>query len=739
MPTIKDIAKLAGVSHGTVSNVMNKKGNVSIEKINLVENAARVLGYQPNALAKQLRKGRNKFVGVILPDFDHKTYVDLLSGLEHHLREDEYFVNGYRTGNIPHSEEVILEQVLSLNPDYVIVVSSFLKNDGLYDDSSNIIFVDRFIENMPTQARFFSFDFHKAGIEIGEQLVADGHKRVALYCDLNKFSDEKEFQRGLSTVLEAHGFTLRIFSGEYSLSFSTAFDILQTEQKFDAIVTTNRERIAYLQSALSFMPGKILPKLYSISSTEILPAYDFIKYELDYKLLGKRIGQYVLSFEKGNEIPANHFLLPNDGFKFQLPRVQAAVKAHRLNFLTLSSPTAAALKKILPLCAEQTGITVEVTELDYNELHRTASLMTRGSFYDLIRLDMLWLSELGPQLFRPLDLGAIEISPWISMFSSSLSHEYFEVNGTVYALPFDPSVEMLYYRKDLFEDAKIKREFYEQHKAQLRAPQNYEEYNLIARFFTKKFNPGSPTNFGASLVFGTAAVAACDYLPRFKALGGKIFDESGLVRINTPLARRALDNYIESYHYSENVTNMWWGKALENFAGGRTAMVSSFSNHASVMLLSKGSNVVGKIGFAPLPGGHPLLGGGIIGISKDSQKYQEALAFLQWIYQANNAAIITYLGGYSPCQNIYENEELLTLFPWIEGIEQGFLIGSRRNMTNHKPGFSDVKFEEILGTAVRNAVIGVIDSETALRHAQELIDIEFNQQLVNAVDDGALT
>ena len=44
MPTIKDIAVRAGVSHGTVSNVLNKRGNVSAEKIQLVEQAARELG-----------------------------------------------------------------------------------------------------------------------------------------------------------------------------------------------------------------------------------------------------------------------------------------------------------------------------------------------------------------------------------------------------------------------------------------------------------------------------------------------------------------------------------------------------------------------------------------------------------------------------------------------------------------------------------------------------------------------
>ena len=54
MATIKDIANLAGVSHGTVSNVLNKKGNVSVQKINLVENAVRQLGFKSNVQAKQL-------------------------------------------------------------------------------------------------------------------------------------------------------------------------------------------------------------------------------------------------------------------------------------------------------------------------------------------------------------------------------------------------------------------------------------------------------------------------------------------------------------------------------------------------------------------------------------------------------------------------------------------------------------------------------------------------------------
>ena len=55
MATIKDIAKEAGVSLGTVSNVLNKKHNVSLEKINLVNDAIKKLGYQKNIQASFLK------------------------------------------------------------------------------------------------------------------------------------------------------------------------------------------------------------------------------------------------------------------------------------------------------------------------------------------------------------------------------------------------------------------------------------------------------------------------------------------------------------------------------------------------------------------------------------------------------------------------------------------------------------------------------------------------------------
>lgn len=69
MSAIKDVAKLAGVSVSTVSNVINNRSSVSLELYNRVQNAMKELQYRPSILARNLRKNQMKIIGVIFVIF----------------------------------------------------------------------------------------------------------------------------------------------------------------------------------------------------------------------------------------------------------------------------------------------------------------------------------------------------------------------------------------------------------------------------------------------------------------------------------------------------------------------------------------------------------------------------------------------------------------------------------------------------------------------------------------------
>ena len=88
MPTIKDIAKEAGVAQGTVSNVLNGRGNVSSDKIILVEQACAKLGYTMNQRAKTLRQGSSKLLAAIIPNVHDRRYTDFFLSFKNYAESN---------------------------------------------------------------------------------------------------------------------------------------------------------------------------------------------------------------------------------------------------------------------------------------------------------------------------------------------------------------------------------------------------------------------------------------------------------------------------------------------------------------------------------------------------------------------------------------------------------------------------------------------------------------------------
>jgi len=81
--SIRDVARRAGVSVGTVSNVLNERGSVAPESVRVVRDAIAQLGYVRNDAARQLRAGRSTTVGLIVLDVGNPFFAELARGAEH--------------------------------------------------------------------------------------------------------------------------------------------------------------------------------------------------------------------------------------------------------------------------------------------------------------------------------------------------------------------------------------------------------------------------------------------------------------------------------------------------------------------------------------------------------------------------------------------------------------------------------------------------------------------------------
>lgn len=96
MATIHDVARIAGFSLGTVSNVINRPERVAPKTRQKIEQVMAELNYTPNAMARGLSLGQSRNVGVVLPNSHHPYFAHIVNGIT-----DAAFPTGYRVTLLP--------------------------------------------------------------------------------------------------------------------------------------------------------------------------------------------------------------------------------------------------------------------------------------------------------------------------------------------------------------------------------------------------------------------------------------------------------------------------------------------------------------------------------------------------------------------------------------------------------------------------------------------------------------
>jgi len=131
-PTMNDVAKLAGVSQATVSNVINNKNIVSDYAIKKVYDSIRKLEYVPDAIAKSLKQKTSDVIGLIVPDIESGFYSEIAKIVEGYLQSNNFLTYLCNTFYDPILENKLIMNLRGHNVAGIIICYGLI-NQNIYD------------------------------------------------------------------------------------------------------------------------------------------------------------------------------------------------------------------------------------------------------------------------------------------------------------------------------------------------------------------------------------------------------------------------------------------------------------------------------------------------------------------------------------------------------------------------------------------------------------------------------
>lgn len=696
MPTIKDIANMAGVSHGTVSNVLNGRGNVSVKKIKLVEDAIEKLGYQLNLQAKILKQGSAKTISVILPNVTSEQYATLYDGLFSRLNKSGYDITLYLTEDSPELELQFIQKIAIKRDAAVIVVSCLDRADAYYQTiklpKNKVIFVYR----KPDLAeQFITLDFEQAGRDIAKAIINKGYHLIGVFTHGDENQDAKLLKYGLADEFSQNEYPVKfhqISSIPAESTYNLAFNFFNDDKhQIDVIVTSDIERANYIKNASYFGSLNRCPAIYTLSSYNCFWTDKVYQYQMNYSMLSQQIVDMIDG--NGEQAVINQgFLLPD----------QTLPMTHRdatLNLLIIPSPSTDALRKLLPHFKKMTGINVNLVVKPFNHIYKIVNTLQMYPDIDIIRIDMAGLPWFAASSLKPLNQLDMDLDDLLSHYSKAITSRFSYVRNTVYAIPLDPSIQLLFYRRDLFEDPLIRRSYFEKYRSQLPVPTNFDEFAQVTEFFNQ-YEKSSLIESGSCVTLGHAEIIASEFLLRYYAKGGKLINQSRLA-LDMTIANATLNEFKQLIHLAKNVDSSWWQESVNQFEQGKLAMLIVYTNLFSYGTLKK---MLPLIGYTNVPGNRPLLGGGALGMSKYSNKDQLVSTFFKWFYSKQIREQMALLSGATLCDSVFQNHKVMSHYPWLEDVSKHYPSGIRENHMETGQSINLRRVENIIGEQINRGL-----------------------------------
>lgn len=753
MPTLKDVAKDAGVSIATVSCCLSGAKNVKPETRMKIMDSIEKLKYIPNASARNLKISDSKKIGIILTDIDNRYHAEIFKGISNHLQNKGFDIHVAFSDNQPNIECDKIDDFVSNNVSGLLIITSQPENTDFFSSrilNHNIPAV--FIEHRPESINtsFIGFDTYKTTYALTEKLIKRGYRKIALITGFQHLSSESSAVDGYQVALQNYEMPvipdlIQMTNMTKEDAFKTFLTLPQLDQ-IDAVITTS-ENIADGVAEACKILGLKLPQdivILSFGEESWNHASSFpgiIKTSRTAFTLGKEAARLLLEhidspilFEEKTILLTDDVIHTEIDIPAPKPKTKSKntlqITGNPLRIMMVDLATSRSAKLLSNTFTQLTGIPVEIDLVAQNKLLTEIfrDMERTEPVYDIYMYDVPWLAYM-VQNELVADITDFVNSPQLNhsnFFPENLDNCCYD--DRYFGVPIVGGSQIMFYRKDLFENRKLQNKFKEKFLIPLRPPRTWTEFNGIASFFTQKYNPDSPTKFGTSMAGVVDEEFAPEILIRIWAHGGRLWDKYNRACVNIPENAQAIHSLLQTMEYIGNPpleTSIT--RTLQDFCSGQTAMLITYTEYANMISKTLHNSTIGSVGYCSLPGKTPASVGWNLGLNPYSTKIKEAYTYFQWLCQKDTSIYMTILDGQSPVIAPYQSHELLKLYPWLELTEESFQYCRKRSGPYSKKSLiiPQSRIESILCKVLKQIINHNVTIPDALNEGQREMESLF--------------
>lgn len=297
-----------------------------------------------------------------------------------------------------------------------------------------------------------------------------------------------------------------------------------------------------------------------------------------------------------------------------------------------------------PLWDQLTGIRSNVVELSHPDQYSKpiAEHIAGSGAYDIVDIEPAWIPSLADGgVIAPIDdymdkhLNKADLEDYHPLYKAMATYK-----GKSWGFFDDGDVFALYYRKDVFEDPKLKEAYQAKFNKPLEVPKSWDEYAQVAQFITDQ---RAPDIYGAAHFRKAGSPGnQFDFLQRFRANGGVFFDDETMkAQLQSPAGIKTLEQMVAANEGSMpgndelDAVAVWaaWlqGKVAMIYSWPPTGrMTGNYAQSDKAFSFVPQSQVSGKEGYALIPGNPQHASGYVKSLTTDSSNPEAAYLFMQW-------------------------------------------------------------------------------------------------------------